>query len=83
MELLQEINRATPDDRRQAELRFIYRAFIEQGYDEGKNDGYNEGEAWGRRQERRELAKKMREQGYANDAIVTLKGLSSDEIQRL
>ncbi len=43
MELLQEIKRTTPDDQRQAELRFIYGAFIEEGYDMGIKDGVKKG----------------------------------------
>ncbi|MDW8334678.1 MAG: hypothetical protein RMM53_10725, partial [Bacteroidia bacterium] len=58
-----------------------------QGFAEGKNQGFAEGlvegETLGRQNERRELAQKMRDQGFDLEAIAKLTGFTPEQIADL
>ncbi len=75
MELTQEIERTAVHPDRQAELRFIFRPFYEKGVIDGRKEG--------RKEEKIQVAKKMREKGAQTDFIAEITGLGVDEILKL
>ena len=84
MELLKEMERVVPNDQRKEELRFIYSAFIDEGYKQGVDEGYKQGvdegykqgEEIGRNRERRDLAQKLRKLGVDAAVIAAVTGLT-------
>ncbi len=68
MELTQELERTAPNADRKQELRFIYRAFIEEGYEDGyqkgQNDGYQKGQNDGYQKGQNDGYQKGQNDGY-------------------
>ena len=54
-----------------------------EAYEDGEKAGYDEGEAAGAAKEKREIAKSMKEEGFAKEVIEKITGLSAEELEAL
>ena len=75
------------NERYLAELRQKYimdqKAIEDAGYDKGYDSGYDSGTLEGKRKEKLEIAKKMKEENMDISTISKITGLTKEEIEKL